>query len=279
MGSIKFKVHPLFFVLFLYEAIFGNYLNFTILVLTAVIHELGHSFCASKRGYELNRITITPFGALVSGSKEFDLKDQAIIALCGPLLNFLIGLLFVAFWWIAPEIYAYTDVIVFANFSMAIINLLPCFPLDGGRVLYSIIAKNRSGDVAFRVCKILGFTVSAIIVLSFFITLKNGVNISILLFGIFAFFGAISVKKENKYVKIYTAINKEKLLRGMPFKKIALHKDATVKTLLKVLDQNAVNEVSIFDDYKEIKVLSQEKLFKILETANYKSKLSNFLND
>ncbi len=277
MGGIKLIVHPLFFVLFLYEALLGNILNFAIVTLTAVMHELGHSFSAFKRGYVLNKIVITPFGAVVSGCKDFNLKDQAIIAFSGPLLNLLVGFFTVALWWIFPETYAFTDLIAFANFSMAIINLLPCYPLDGGRILYSLLASKFSGDTAYKVCKGLGVGLSLLIIMLFFIALKNGFNVSMLLFGTFTLVGALSVKKENKYVRIYLSLSPDKLAKGLVCKKVAIDKNSTVKALFSILDFNTLNEVAVYDGEKELTVFSQEKLRNILENANYKQKISAFL--
>ena len=109
MGSIKLKIHPLFYLFGLYYAIIGKILIFLVCTLTAVIHELGHSIVAGERGYKLNKITLMPFGAIVKGeSAELLFNDELVIALAGPILNFLVALFFVAFWWIYPETYPFS---------------------------------------------------------------------------------------------------------------------------------------------------------------------------
>ena len=142
MAGIKLSIHPLFFVLGFFYAVTGQIFIFVICTLTAVVHELGHSFVSANLGYRLNKITLMPFGAVVVGSIDgLSFKDQTKIALAGPIINLLISLFFIATWWIYPNLYAYTDVVVYANLSMALVNLLPIYPLDGGRVMFCFFAQ------------------------------------------------------------------------------------------------------------------------------------------
>ena len=141
MGRVKVIIHPLFFVFGLYFAFLGKVFSFIIFTLTAVIHELGHAFVADRLGYTLNRIVLMPYGALISGDVEnLSYKDECLVALGGPMLNAIIGVVFVAVWWFFPETYAYTDTAVIACFSLAVINLIPAYPLDGGRLLLATLS-------------------------------------------------------------------------------------------------------------------------------------------
>ena len=83
MGSIKIKVHPLFIVLGVYYAFTKNLLVFAVYTLTAIIHELGHSFVASNLGYRLNKLTLMPFGAIISGDLNGLRSKEQIAALRG----------------------------------------------------------------------------------------------------------------------------------------------------------------------------------------------------
>ena len=97
MGGIKLTVHPLFFAFSFYYALTGRFLVFVMYTVTAVAHELGHSFAATNAGYKLNKITLMPFGAVVKGDIEgLKLSDEIKIALAGPILNIAIALFFVS---------------------------------------------------------------------------------------------------------------------------------------------------------------------------------------
>ena len=279
MGGIKFKIHFLVFPFGLYYALTGKLTLFLIYTVVAAVHELGHSFVASREGYKLNRITLMPFGAVVSGNID-GLKpvDEMKIALAGPFTNIAIGLLFVATWWIFPETYAYTDIAAEANFSMALVNFLPVFPLDGGRVLSSYLSQKSGREKAYKICKVSGVVIAALLLALFIISAFYALNISLLFFSLFVFFGATDKHKENKYVRIYSALSKEKLKRGAEYKKQAVDKSVSVKKVLSILDPDAVNEIVVFDGEKEIAKLSQRRVSEIIEKGDLYSPIEKYLS-
>ena len=278
MGGINFSIHPLFFVLGFYYAATGQIFVFIIYTVVAVLHELGHSFVAAGAGYRLKKITLMPFGAVVSGKLDgMKLKDEIKIALAGPFINLAVGLLFVASWWIYPESYAFTDIAAEANFSMAIVNLLPIFPLDGGTILSASLSLLMGDDKAFFICRIIGVVFALLLTALFIISAFNQINLSLMFFAAFVLFGALSRHKENKYVKLYTAPEEDGLLRGMPYKKQALSINATVKKLMLCLDERAINEVVIFDGNKQVTTLTQRRIGEIVERADLYSPIKKYI--
>ena len=279
MAGIKLSIHPLFFVLGFFYAITGQIFIFIICTATAVVHELGHSFVSASLGYRLNKITLMPFGAVVVGNIEgLRFRDQVKVAIAGPLINIAVSLFFIATWWIYPNCYAYTDVVVYANLSMALVNLLPIYPLDGGRIVFCVLAENLEYNKAFTICKIIGGAFSGFLLLSFVLSLINGtLNFSLLFFSLFVCFGTFSREKENKYVKIFSSLSSENLKRGMPYITHAVDKDIIIKKLVAMLDVRAVNQVVVYENGKKLTTLSQEKIEEIIKKANIYSKLSEFL--
>lgn len=278
MGSIRIKIHPLFILLFIYSAFTSKILIFLVCTLTAVAHELGHSLVAEIKGYKLNKITLMPFGAIVQGN--FDkpyIKDDLIISLAGPITNLLIAVLFVASWWVYPISYPYTQVVVQANLSMAIVNLLPALPLDGGRILFSILRLKFTKKTANIICKILGVILSCILLTLFIISIFSTPNISLLFFSLFVLFGVLSKEKENNYIRAYVGVSREKLLKGVRISRFALDKDASVKRLVNLIDGDALNEVVILDGNEKLATLSEENIRKIILTGKLKSKIVEFI--
>lgn len=278
MGGINLSVHPLFYLFGFYYALTGRIFVFVIYTVTAVLHELGHSFVASGAGYKLNKITLMPFGAVVSGDIDgLKFSDEMKIALAGPFLNLAIGLFFVSTWWIFPESYAFTDIVAEANFSMAFVNFLPVFPLDGGRVLSAFLSERLGSEKAHQICKWVGAIFALSLFGCFIITVFNTINLSLLFFSLFVIFGVFGKSKENKYVKVYSTLSKERLVRGMPYKKQALFKTATVKKMMSMIDETAVNEVVVYDENGEVAVFSQKKIGEIIEKGNIYSQISEYL--
>ena len=279
MGGLKVRIHPLVLPFGLYCVLTGKIFVFAIYSAVAVVHELGHSFAAATFGYKLNRITLMPFGAVVSGNIEgLKPKDELIIALSGPFINIATGILFVAVWWMFPETYAFTDVAAEANFSMAIINFIPVYPLDGGRALSSYLAQKVGVIKARAVCKTLGIAFSLGLVGLFITSLFYTVNFTLLFFSAFLFFGALDKNKENKYVRIYSSISKEKLKRGVPYIRQAVDKSVTVIKLLRILDANAVNEIIVFDGDKPADKLDQRRITEIMEKGDLYSPIEKYIS-
>ncbi len=116
----------------------GALLFFTSLLL----HELAHAFMARARGIEVEGITLFIFGGMARTSREASTPgDEFLIAGVGPLASFALAALF---WGTAIlgsrmglglEITVVAEYLGFLNLVLAIFNLLPGFPLDGGRLL------------------------------------------------------------------------------------------------------------------------------------------------
>lgn len=277
MGGIKLNVHPLFFAFGIYYAITGRIFLFLILTLSALLHETGHSASASNKGYVLDKITLMPFGAIVSGQTDgLKCKDEIYIALAGPFINFAVAIIFVAGWWVYPQSYAVTEIIVQTNLSLALINLLPAYPLDGGRVVFSLIKEKFGDKTAKIVCKTTGLVLGAILLFAFVLTIFNKINISLLFFSVFIIFGAFQ-KDKGRYVKLFACASTQNLKRGMPYKKQAVDSDCTVKTLIKILDENSINEIVVFKQGVPITTLSQQGLENLLQKSSVYDKIGNVL--
>ena len=176
--SSFFRLHPLFLVVGGYYAIKGELFLFLLSALVAVEHELAHAFAAARLGYKLNKIVLLPFGAVIDGDMKGNFKDEIIVALCGPLCNFLAALFFASIWWFQPTTYAFTDTAYTSSLSIAIVNLFPVYPLDGGRILkYALAAFFSKGKAdgqsaerkAERICKGISLVLSILLFLLFFL--------------------------------------------------------------------------------------------------------------
>ncbi len=279
MGSIKVKIHPLFIVLGVLYAFTGKIGLFLICTVSALLHEFGHSVVAGSMGYALNKITLTPFGAVASGNVDGLKKaDELKIALAGPFVNVTMGIFCVALWWCFPIVYAFTDVIAEANFTMAIINLIPVYPLDGGRVVSAILSMYFGVDKSHCICKVLGVIFSVVVLSLFVITCFSNPNISILFFAVFAFLGTLDVKKENGYIKLSCDSYVHKLKKGVLVKKIAVDKSVTVKKLLTLIKHDCLNEIEVYDNGKKIALINQEELKDVILTLSLYSSIGEYFN-
>lgn len=269
MDGVRLRIHPLFFLFGIYYGFVGKFFLFLMTTLCAVIHELGHSLVASKHGYRLNRITLMPFGAVVDGQidgiKPF---DEIKIALAGPLVNFAVGIFFVSVWWIYPEAYAYTDVVVSTCFALTLVNLIPAFPLDGGRVLNALLRIKLKKEVANKICLVIGAVLATFLFGTFVLSCFYKANLSLLFFALFIASSLVSKKSVGKYVKLYQGISQEKLKRGVAYKKQGVDASIQIKTLISILDEECINEIAVYQNGKQIALLNQEALSRILKESS-----------
>lgn len=278
MGGVKISVHPLFFVLGFVYAATGRIALFLIYTISAVSHELGHSLVASGMGYRLNKVTLMPFGAMVSGETEgMRERDEILIALSGPLLNLLVGVLFNALWWTFPETYAFTDVIAEANFSLALINFLPVYPLDGGRIFFASLSLMMDRKKAKKISKAVGLIFSLLLFALFIASIFFTINVSLGFFAVFVFLGVINNDKENVYVKLDMAFSVPRLKKGMKYSKIGVDGGVTIKKLITLLNPNALNEVVVYKNGKEVAVLSPERISNLIKVGDLSSPIIRYL--
>ncbi len=115
-----------------------------------LLHELGHSWVALRSGIRIRSITLFIFGGLAQMERDpDDGRTEVRIALAGPIVSLLLGLLFLALAFLPgmpASVRAVTQYLGFVNLVLAAFNLVPAFPLDGGRVLRGLLW-SRQGKI------------------------------------------------------------------------------------------------------------------------------------
>jgi len=118
---------------------------------SVLLHELMHSVVAQASGIPVKSITLFIFGGVAQITEEpKEPKTELKIAFAGPLTSILLGGIFWLIWFTVPATFEYVIAVAFwlgwINLVLGGFNLLPGFPLDGGRVLRSILWW-RSGNL------------------------------------------------------------------------------------------------------------------------------------
>jgi Zn-dependent protease/predicted transcriptional regulator len=115
------------------------------------LHELGHSWVARREGIEVDSITLWLFGGVSQLKGRFASPGAEFrVAVSGPLVSIVLGVLFVliAIAGLPNEVDGVAAWLGYINLILAAFNLLPASPLDGGRVLHSILWRAK-GDFAW----------------------------------------------------------------------------------------------------------------------------------
>lgn len=150
------------------------------LFVSIVIHELFHSLVARRFGLSIRGITLFMFGGVAEMTEEpANAKTEFYMALAGPVTSIALGMIFYSTYLILKRlgvsmgitgIFGFLGII---NWALAGFNLIPAFPLDGGRILRSILWWRKKDlrwatRIASRMGEIFGFTLIFLGVFSIF---------------------------------------------------------------------------------------------------------------
>ena len=187
---MKLRLHPLFFVALFAYTLLGGVKEYLVALLAVVIHELSHAFLAHLVGAKGIAVILTPYGATMSAAGEIPHFGWVLVA--GPLSNLILASIALSACWLIPELYGSFKGFVRANALIATVNLLPAYPLDGGR-LCRLIFPVKGVRVATSLCTL----VVALTAMVFALFYRN---LSLLLFGGFmlSYFFAFSLKRAKR---------------------------------------------------------------------------------
>lgn len=197
--TIKRLFHPTLFLLIAWFVAINplGLVNFVFVILS---HELGHYYVAKKLGYKLDSFCLAPYGVSLNYRESvFDPRDEVLIALAGPLVNIFLAAFVVCFWWLTPEIYGATYQFVFQSVLLGLFNLLPAYPLDGGRIFVGFVSEKMPRKRAVKIIVIANLIFSACFLSLFVISCFTNFNPTFALASIFMLGGVIQSRFESKY--------------------------------------------------------------------------------
>src|ERR1041385_7213083 len=174
IAGIQLRIHITFLLLIVWLA-FGYYahggsavaasrvLFILLLFLCVILHEFGHAFAAKGFGINTPDITLLPIGGVARLERmPEEPVQELVIAVAGPLVNVAIALgLFLAgggrsFDTGSPQRLDLVPQLMTINIALVLFNLLPAFPMDGGRVLRALLATRLTYARATQVAAIVG---------------------------------------------------------------------------------------------------------------------------
>jgi Zn-dependent protease/CBS domain-containing protein len=154
-----------------------------LLFASVLAHELGHSLTALSKGVKVKSIVLFIFGGVAQLEDETDTaSDEFWIAIAGPAVSVVIGvlsaLIFLAVRGVSEEIGAIFAYLATANIILVLFNLIPGFPLDGGRVFRAVLwGATDNLQRATRIASTVGMVVGYIfIVLGIFLVFQNPIS-------------------------------------------------------------------------------------------------------
>ena len=266
MKKLKLPFSPLFIILCLLLGFFIGLKQFLIYFLVVIIHELAHFLVARHLGYCIKNMYVMPYGVCLNFNSEiFYGSDEIKIALAGPLVNIFLSIFSIATWWCFPETYYYLDYFCFCNLVLGLFNLLPCFPLDGGRILLGIFSKKWDREKIFKKTIIFNYALSIILVILFFISIFKGINFTYLYIAIFLFAGCINPNKYSSINPKTIGKNYKKVQKGASIKLIAVSEDLPLYKIVSKFSYYKFNIIYVIFKSGEVRVLSENNIINLCE--------------
>ncbi|MBE7068697.1 MAG: hypothetical protein E7381_05290 [Clostridiales bacterium] len=244
----RLVLHPLFLAVGVWYSFTGDLFLFLLSCLVALQHECAHAFVASKLGYTLNKIVLMPYGAVIDGDlRGISLKDEITVAIWGPLCNLFTALFFGALWWFYPTAYAFTDVACFSSLSIALVNLLPAYPLDGGRIFKCVLerafyrrepnrqkAEKRANAVARGCTFLFSFLFLAVFTVFAF---RRQYNFTLLTIGLFLIVGGLGNKNQDAVYEKISFFVRADLTKGLEIRRVAVLESCPIKDALQFIER------------------------------------------
>lgn len=259
----------LFFAL-LYN--FGSTLLLTYLIV--LIHEMAHVVTALKLGVKPEKIVILPFGVTMQ-LQSYNIKcpkDEMKIAIAGPISNIIMGLISLGLFRYGLLSLELTQYLVTANCAIALINIVPALPLDGGRILRASLTESFGYVKAFnftmlitKICAVL-LCIGGIILL-----LLTHFNFSILIISAFLITNAVSEQRGSKLIMMREILYSRQKLCDSGIEKtgsVCIMRDTPARKALKFLTYNKYYMIHLIDE--DMNVLASITETKLIEGLIHK---------
>lgn len=217
-----------------------------------IMHELTHYAAAVLIGFSGFDVKILPIGAVLrlKDLDEASPMEDLLISLAGPLFNIVLAFVCytVSFYYPGNMI----EFLIKSNLSLGVFNLLPAFPLDGGRILRNVLSiktiYRRANEITVRVSIILGYFISGSFIFLLFFNIRE-YNMAAI--GIFVIVSSYKEKERIVYIIMGDIIRKKRKFMEKKYlenKSISVYYKEELISVLGIMDKNKYNIFTVLDD-------------------------------
>lgn len=268
------------------SAAFGV-IGFALLFVLVTLHELGHSFAAQYFGVSVRQIVLSPLGG-VAQLAEIPEKpiQEFIVAIAGPAVNVVIAILMGVIALgsslnIGNPILALSGLgglsinslfgfVFIYNIVLAVFNLIPAFPLDGGRIFRSLLAMRLEYSRATAIAAIVGQVVAVLLGL---FGLINGALFTIFI-AVFIFMAA---RQEARLVKVRSLLRGVKVRQVFSSSVYVLHPESTVQQATNMMILGGQRNFAVVQGENLVGFLPHGTLITAMRTAAPHTYIANVM--
>ncbi|WP_138429833.1 site-2 protease family protein [Fodinibius saliphilus] len=298
--GIKIRVHWTFLLLILWIVVLeltkGSSTDvilwsiFFILVLFAcvVLHELGHALTARRFNIPTQQITLLPIGGLASLEKmPEDPKEEFLVAIAGPAVNVVIAFLLYLILpveqflvedpEVAEEVLStingsnFLFYLFSANVLLVLFNMIPAFPMDGGRVFRALLSLKFNRVQATQMAAKLGQLVAF-----FFLFIGLFYNPILILIAIFVYFGA---QGESVMVQQLSILKNHKVEEAMMTNITTLQPEDSLDEVVNIILTGTERDFIVTKSGEVTGILHQADLIQAFKTNRSNTKVKDIMDE
>jgi len=255
----KLKLHPLFVVMIAAFVLLGWFLAVLSSVLALFLHEFGHAIAAKRFGYEIKQLYLLPFGAGLSlTGSALAPKHEIVIAVMGPVFSLAGAIVCTCVWWVFPASFSVSYLFVYSCLALFIINILPAFPLDGGRIVWALLCYHNGEKAAHKTLIWLNLFFASMFFVLFATSLFGVINISFGFMCLFLVNGLVDNRFSSHYAKLMFCIEKRKYSsQMMQVKTIAVLPHTSLLNIVTGMSKTKLNQIIVCLPNGKLKMLSE----------------------
>lgn len=238
-----------------------------------LLHEFGHALAARRFHVQTRDITLLPIGGVARLERmPEEPKQELWVALAGPLVNVALALILALALFATGGLNAFADVrlnmaqgnflqqLLAVNLSLALFNMLPAFPMDGGRVLRALLASRMDYPRATQIAALIGQGIA--LLLGFFGLFNNPF---LLFIALFVWIGA---SQESNAVQVKSVLADIPVSRAMQTEFYTLAPTDPLSRPVQLLLAGSQRDFPVAADGRVIGILSRDDLIRALAEHN-----------
>lgn len=277
--NITVRVSPIMLVMATVFVAFGMAYEFACSLTAVVLHEFAHAKVARRFGYALNEIKVMPYGAALCGAVDLRPKHEIAIAAAGPALNLVLGMIFAAMWWLVPSSYMFTQTFCVCNIYIGLFNVLPVYPMDGGRVLLALLSVKLNRRKAYTVCRVISALFGILAIALFCVSAAYAPNVCFLTVGLFMVASAFIPDARAKYYALFASGGRrERLKKTLEKRVFAVSEHTSVSELCRALDPDRFTQFDVYnDDERFVASVTEAQLVELIKRHGYECNVGQII--
>ena len=278
---LRIYISPITFVMAVVFVAIGMAYEFACCFTAVVLHEFAHAKLAKRLGYELNEIKIMPYGAALCGNVDITPKHEISIAAIGPIFNLVLATVFAAMWWLIPVSYAFTGTFCMCNMYIGLFNLLPVYPLDGGRIAFALLSAKLKRQKAYLVMRIISLVMGLVAIALFCVSAVYALNPCFLSVGLFMTVSALIPDARARYRALFSlSERRSRMKKPIEVKICAVTADTPSVELCSHLDPDRFCIFRIYDDgMNAVGEIDEISLVEFVKQNGYDKSISDVMRN